>query len=162
MNRAEQNYYAEGDINSAQRGSGARANRGKVSLSLIPWHALAGAARVLMAGKVKYVEWNWAKGMNWSTTVDCFLRHFIKWWYLGEDSDRETGEHHVDYMLCNLLFLRCYIESYKEGDDRPPKDLTGFPDAMEDFAKLFDLEDFLDRNPDIKALVEERQREEAA
>jgi hypothetical protein len=151
--------FAEGDVNSSARGSGARANKGKVSFSLIPWHLLAGTARVFMGGKLKYAEWNWAKGMSWSTCVDCLFRHLIKWWYMGEDIDPESGEHHLDHMFCNLLMLRHYAETYKEGDDRPDGDLTGFPQEMDYFNRLFDMEDFLERNPAIKAkFEEERQR----
>jgi len=149
--------FVTGDVNSTERGSGARANKGKVSFSLIPWHVLAGTARVFMGGKLKYASWNWAKGMEWSTCVDCLLRHFIKWWFLREDIDTESGEHHLDHMLCNLMMLRHYVVAYKEGDDRPGGDLTGFPDSMDDFTKPFDMDDFLERNPEIKAKIERGQ-----
>lgn len=142
--------FAVGDVNSAAKGSGARANKGKVAFSLVPLHLLAGVARVFMAGKLKYAEWNWAKGMTWSTCADCLIRHFIKWWFFGKEYDEETGEHHIDYMICNLLMLRHYAEAFKEGDDRPNPDLTHFPDAWENFCKLFDEEDFLNRNPAIR------------
>jgi hypothetical protein len=150
-------YYAEGDVDSTAKGSGARANRGKVCLSLVPLHLFAGAARVFMAGKLKYAEWNWAKGMKWSIPMDCLLRHLLKWWYFGEECDQETGEHHLDYAICNLLMLRHYVRGYKEGDDRPPTSLTGFDSAWEDFIKCFDEEDFLNRNPAIRELVEQRK-----
>lgn len=141
--------YATGDINSDARGTGARANKGKVSFCLIPWHLLAGTARVFMGGKVKYKEWNWAKGMPWSDCVDCLARHFIRWWFLREDIDPESGEHHIDHMFCNLFMLRHYVVTFKEGDDRPDGELTRFPEHMDEFMKLFDLIDFLRRNPAI-------------
>jgi len=151
------NYYAEGDIDSSKRGSGARANRGKCALSLVPLHLFAGAARIFMAGKLKYNEWNWTKGMKWSITMDCLLRHLFKFWYFGKECDPETGEHHLDYAICNLLMLRHYVKSYPDGDDRPPTELTGFGDAWDDFVQCFDEEDFLNRNPKIKALVEAKE-----
>jgi dATP/dGTP diphosphohydrolase, N-terminal len=144
------NTAVVGDINSAAKGSGARANKGKVALSLVPLHLLAGAARVFMAGKYKYAPYNWAKGMAWSICVDCLLRHLFKWWYLGEDIDEETGEHHLDHMICNLLMLRHYELAFKEGDDRPDIKLTHFHGAWINFTKLFDEEDFLNRNPTIR------------
>jgi hypothetical protein len=150
--------YAIGDVNSEEKGSGARANEGKVSLSLIPFHLFAGAARVLMAGKLKYADWNWAKGMNWSIPVDCILRHLSKWWWLGEDNDEETGEHHLDYIICNLIMLRHYVEAYKAGDDRPDTSLTSFPEAWENFVKLFDEKEFLERNPAIQEKVNAERR----
>jgi hypothetical protein len=152
-------FYAEGDINSSERGSGARANSGKVALSLIPFHLLGGVARVLMGGRLKYAEWNWSKGQSWSTAMDCTLRHLSKWFWLGEDTDADSGEHHLDHAICNLLFLRHYITIYKDGDDRPPQDLTHFNEAFEESMKNFDEEAFLDRNPGIKAIVEARNAE---
>lgn len=149
--------YAVGDVNSEERGSGARANKGKVAFSLVPLHLFAGAARVFMAGKLKYAEWNWAKGMNWSICFDCLLRHLFKFWYMGKEYDPETGEHHLDYAICNLVMLRHYLKAYPDGDDRPPTDLTGFDGAWDDFVATFDEEEFLGRNPEIKALIDERK-----
>ena len=156
------NFYSEGDVNSAAKGTAARANLGKVSFALMPFHLLAGATRVLMAGTLKYVHWNWTKGMKWSICFDCACRHLFKWWFLGEDFDPETGEHHLDYVLCNVLFLKHYTKAYTDGDDRPPDDLTGFAGWLDDFQTTFDEEAFLERNPDIKALVEARRAEEAS
>lgn len=151
-------YYAAGDINSSARGSGARANRGKPALSLVPLHLFAGAARVFMSGKLKYTEWNWAKGMQWSIPFDCLLRHLEKWWYFAKENDPESGEHHLDYAICNLLMLRHFVNSHPEGDDRPPVGLTGFDTAWDDFCQCFDEKDFLERNPIIKSIVEQRQK----
>jgi hypothetical protein len=137
---------AVGDLNSSARGSGARKNSGKIALSLVPMHLLAGCCRVLMSGTIKYASWNWSKGMKWSVCFDCTLRHLFKWWFLGEDYDEETGEHHLDHVFCNLFFLRHYVDNYKEGDDRPPANLTFFPGSMADFTKTFDEEEFRERN----------------
>lgn len=157
---ARDSFYAEGDINSKAKGSGARANLGKISLSLVPLHLFAGAARVLMGGKLKYAEWNWAKGMKWSICFDCLQRHLLKWWYLRENNDAESGEHHLDHAIANLLMLKHYLKAFRNGDDRPPA-FTGFTEAMEDFNTCFDEEAYLERNPEIKAIVEKRQAEEA-
>lgn len=129
---------AVGDIHSKEKGSGARKSKGKVAFSLVPLHLLAGCARVLMFGRKKYASWNWAKGMVWSECFNCTLRHLFKWWYLGEDYDAETGEHHLDHVLCNVLFLKHYTLSYKEGDDRPPPEAMFGPEEFEDFMKLFE------------------------
>lgn len=150
--------YVVGDINSTEKGSGARANAGKISFSLLPLHLFAGAIRVLMAGILKYDEWNWAKGMKWSVPMDCILRHLTKWWWLGEDNDPETGEHHLDYVICNLIMLKHYLTSFQEGDDRPNSELTRFPDAWENFTKLFDEEDFFNRNPEIRERVNAKRQ----
>lgn len=149
---------AVGDVNSDAKGSGARANKGKVAMSLVPYHLLAGAARVFMGGKLKYKEWNWAKAMPWSVPMDCVFRHLSKWFWLGEDIDEESGEHHLDCVICNLLMLRHYVNVFKEGDDRPSQDITHFADAFDDFTKTFNEEDFLNRNPEIKAKVDAQRK----
>ncbi len=136
---------AQGDINSDEKGSGARRNSGKIALSLIPFHLLAGCARVFMGGKLKYAEWNWAKGMQWSTCFDCTLRHLFKWWFLREDIDPESGEHHLDHVFCNLFMLRHYVDNHKDGDDRPPSRID-FVKSKDDFEKLFDVEDYKQRS----------------
>lgn len=134
-----------GDLNSNAKGSGARKNGGKVSFSIVPLHLLAGCARVLMGGLIKYAPWNWAKGMDWSVCFDCTCRHLFRWWYLREDLDPESGEHHLDHVLCNVLFLRHYAVSYKEGDDRPPS-FIDFAEGTDLFSILFDAEAYCERN----------------
>ena len=118
--------FNEGDVNSKERGTCARSNTGKVSVSLVPFHLLAGCARVLMWGSKKYAPWNWAKGGQWSTPMDCLLRHLFKWWFCGEEVDKESGEHHLDHAMCNLLFLIHYNKTHLDGDDRPDPSLTFF------------------------------------
>lgn len=136
---------AVGDLNSTAKGSGARKNGGKASFSQVPMQLLAGVARVLMGGQVKYAAWNWAKGMPWSVCFDCTIRHLFKWWYLGEELDKESGEHHLDHALCNLLFLRHYTLSFKAGDDRPPS-YVDFAQGMDFFSQAFDADAYCERN----------------
>jgi hypothetical protein len=136
---------AVGDLDSDAKGTGARKNGGKVSFSLIPLHLLAGVARVLQGGLIKYKAWNWAKGMPWSVCFDCTMRHLLKWWYMGEDIDTESGEHHLDHAICNLLFLRHYEMAYREGDDRPPAHID-FQEALDFFNTTFDAEKYQERN----------------
>ena len=113
-----------GDINSEEVGSGARYNDGKADWSLMPLHLLEGTVRVWMYGAKKYAAWNWAKGMAWSVPYACALRHLISW-YRGEEVDPESGESHLDHVICNIMMLKQFEESYREGDDRPPKKMFG-------------------------------------
>lgn len=130
---------AEGNLDTDERGTCARFNSGKVRLTLVPLHLLAGAARVLIWGTRKYAPWNWAKGGAWSTPMDCLLRHLIKWWFFGEDYDADSGLHHLDHAMCNLLFLIHYRDTYHEGDDRPGQVMTDFQRSMNDFSSVFVL-----------------------
>ncbi len=146
--------YDIGDIDSNKKGSGARANAGKVSFSHVPLHLLAGVARIFMGGALKYAAYNWSKGMPYSTAYDCTMRHLFKWWYCREEIDNESGEHHLDHAICNLLMLKHYTLTYKEGDDRPNSELTRFPECLPDLNKPFDKEAYLKRNPQIKKILE--------
>jgi hypothetical protein len=130
----------EGDLNSNERGTCARTNGGKIKFSSLPLNLLAGTARVLMFGAKKYAPWNWAKGGDWSTPFDCTMRHLIKFWYFGESHDKESGLHHIDHAICNLLFLRHCIDTWGSGDDRPPQESTGFHFTLDEFnEKMEDL-----------------------
>lgn len=126
-----------GDLNSTKKGTGARKSKGKVAFSLLPLHLLAGVARVLMFGARKYAPYNWAHGMVWSECFNCTCRHLFKWWFFREEVDEETGEHHLDHVMCNILFLRHYTLEYTEGDDRPPKDANFGGKSFDNFTQLF-------------------------
>jgi hypothetical protein len=84
----------------------------------------AGAAQVFQHVTTRavkpYPKWNWMKGMAWSVPIGCILRHAQKI-QAGEDTDPETGFPHMAHIQCNLIMLLLYRETYKEGDDRPPK-----------------------------------------
>ena len=133
---------AVGDLQSTAKGTGARKNGGKVMFSQVPMHLMAGVARVLQGGMIKYKPFNWAKGMAWSVCFDCAQRHLQKFWYAREELDQESMEHHLDHAMCNLLFLKHYLSYYPEGDDRPPEGLF----TTEDIDKLFDADDYCKRN----------------
>ncbi len=107
-----------GDVNSNERGSGARFNDAKPDFSLIPLCTLEDEARVWMHGKAKYAAWNWAKGMPWSVPLACALRH-VAAFQRGEDIDPESGLPHLAHAMCNLRMLTLFSRTYVEGDDRP-------------------------------------------
>jgi len=106
-----------GDVNSDERGSGARFNNGKPDYSLIPMFTLADEARVWEYGKNKYAAWNWAKGQNWSIPYACALRHLAAW-QAGEVNDPESGLPHIAHAMCNLRMIALFSKTYPEGDDR--------------------------------------------
>lgn len=112
-----------GDVNSTEKGSGARFNASKPDFSLIPLHTLEDEARVWEHGKKKYAAWNWAKGMPWSVPFACIQRHLAAW-QRGEDLDPESGLPHMAHVACNVRMLSLYAKVYPEGDDRP-KGLIG-------------------------------------
>lgn len=107
-----------GDVQSDERGSGARYNHNKTRYDLIPLSTLKDCADVFSYGANKYAEWNWAKGMKWSVPYACALRH-LQAWYEGEDTDPESGLPHLGHVMCNLVMLSHYARHYPEMDDRP-------------------------------------------
>lgn len=108
-----------GDVNSAERGSGARSNDGKPDFSLLPLSTLEDEVRVWMYGAQKYAAWNWTKGMPWSVPFACAMRHLAAW-QRGEANDTESGLPHLAHAMCNLRMLTLFADTYPEGDDRPP------------------------------------------
>ncbi len=160
-----------GDIDSEERGSGARFNDGKPAMELLPLSAvaellsidygsesdevrclrhlgkfqatgdkrhlfdameavgdplitLAECARVFDYGKRKYAEWNWAKGMAWSIPLACAVRHLLAM-IGGERIDpvdqKGSGLPHRGHVMCNLMMLALYSETFPEGNDLPIK-----------------------------------------
>jgi len=109
-----------GDVLSEERGSGARYNDGKVPYELIPTHLLKNAALVFGYGTKKYAPWNWAKGMPYSVIIGCLKRHLAAI-ERGEDIDSESGLPHMGHLMCNVLMLEHYMQSFPEGDDRPTR-----------------------------------------
>jgi len=90
----------------------------------------------------------------------CTLRHLFKWYYLREDNDEESGESHLDHVLANVFMLKHFTKVYPEGDNRPPKS-TMFAEWLEDFCKTFNEDEYLERNPEIREIVEKRRADEA-
>lgn len=111
-----------GDVNSQEKGSGARFNNGKLDFSLIPLCTLEDEVRVWEYGKAKYAAFNWTKGMPWSIPFACMMRHMAAW-QRGEANDLESGLPHLAHAMCNLRMLTLYATNYTEGDDRPVEQL---------------------------------------
>ena len=116
-----------GDVNSKERGSGARYNDDKPDFSLIPLFTLEDEARVWQYGTEKYATWNWAKGMDWSIPYACMMRHMSAW-QAGEELDSESMLPHLAHAMCNLRMLTLYSKTYPEGDNRAPKELFKLKD----------------------------------
>lgn len=106
-----------GDINSNEKGTGARYNEEKPDFSLIPLCTLEGEARVWMYGEKKYKRFNWMKGTKWSIPFACAMRHLAAH-QAGESIDPESGQSHISHAICNLRMLELYEKIYPEGDDR--------------------------------------------
>ena len=99
-------------------GKGLRFNKGKLRYDLVQANAHKDMVKVLDVGAKKYGDYNWTKGMSWSTIIASMKRH-IAAIENGEDYDKESGLLHAAHVQCNAHFLNAYYYIYPQGDDRP-------------------------------------------
>lgn len=91
-----------------------------------PWEE---CAAVLNYGRKKYAEWNWLKGMPWSVPIACAARHLMAI-DRGEWKDPESGLSHRGHVLANLVMLVQYMNTYRQGDDRPTPPPARYEDVV--------------------------------
>lgn len=85
---------------------------------LIPAGPLTELAKHYGAGAKKYEDRNWERGYRWSLSFAAMMRHAWAWWR-GEDSDEETGSHHLVAVAWHALALLEFRHTHPEKDDRP-------------------------------------------
>lgn len=112
-------------------GAGIKHDVGKLQWNLLPMRYLRGMVRVLMRGARKYSAHNWRAGMPWSQPYNAVQRH-LDAWMDGENLDPETGENHLDHALCELVFLRAFVEDYPDKDDRYQRTICDRPCTSQD------------------------------
>jgi len=98
-------------------GKGKRYNKDKVRIDLIPPEPLNEVAKVFTVGANKYGDYNWMKGMNWSTVIASLERH-LNAFKTGQDYDEETGLYHMAHLVANGMFLLQYYKTFPQGDNR--------------------------------------------
>lgn len=69
-------------------------------------------------GRIKYDEWNWASGMKWSVPLGCIGRHALAV-LTGEDIDVESNIHHIGLIMCNIVMLKTFTNTFPDGNDLP-------------------------------------------
>jgi hypothetical protein len=89
----------------------------KPPIHMIPASALEGMAQVLEFGGDKYTKEGWRGGKPWTERLDSALRHIIAF-NEGDDLDDESGLCHLDHAMCQLAFIREYMVTHPECDDR--------------------------------------------
>lgn len=126
--------------------SGRRDNKGKPRHSLRSPYADEGLAMVFTRGAVKYTvfgkcdcaipadhtpscasfkvvesgDWNWAKGLSWSETLDSLERHLVEFkkGKLLDDGPGGTGLPHIDQIAWNAHVLSHFQKTGTGTDDR--------------------------------------------
>jgi hypothetical protein len=82
----------------------AKADKGKLELSLVNTQLVKAVAEVRMYGTEKYGDSeNWRKGEP-KRYVDALYRHLLAY-IEGNEVDEESGLSHLAHMACNLSFL---------------------------------------------------------
>ena len=106
-----------------------RYNQNKLRVSLVPVSAIEGIASVLTYGANKYTVKdeegnviidganNWRSGSNWTSVIDSLERHLLAF-KRGEDICSESGELHIDHLMCNAAFLKEFYRIHPDKDDR--------------------------------------------
>jgi hypothetical protein len=97
---------------------GTKHDGGKVQLDLLPLDVTWEWAKVMTIGARKYAPYNWEKGFQYSRVFAALKRH-IDLWYVGEDTDEETGLSHLAHAMCCLSFLLAFWLRGIGTDNRP-------------------------------------------
>lgn len=97
-----EDYYKDGIIKEEKKGR--KYDGGKLLWDLFPFDVAEGVVDILTYGANKYEPNNW-QAVETYRYISAFFRHFIAW-LTGEENDQESGKHHLDHALCNLIFIR--------------------------------------------------------
>jgi len=91
----------------------------KLRYDLVPAEAIEELVKVYTFGAQKYEAHAWESGMKMSRVYAALFRHMTAWW-LGEDTDKESGFSHLAHAAWNVLALLTYAKrGMHETDDRP-------------------------------------------
>lgn len=91
----------------------AKADAGKLELSLVPVQIIRDIAEVRMYGNRKYHDPN-----NWKTVeieryINALYRHFLAFLDDPDSKDDESGIPHYKHMACNMAFI-CDMMKHKD------------------------------------------------
>ena len=83
----------------------AKADKGKLRLSLVPRGIIRAIARIRMYGVEKYKDPDNWKRVEIERYRDAAFRHFLAYLDDPEGVDEESGLPHLDHLACNIAFL---------------------------------------------------------
>lgn len=100
----DENGDALAKVNGISKDQSAKADKGKLELSLVNPELVKAVAEVRMYGTEKYGDSeNWRK-VKPKRYVDALYRHLLAY-IEGNEVDEESGLSHLAHMACNLSFL---------------------------------------------------------
>lgn len=98
----------------------------KPKMHLIPSEVLTSIAEVFTFGAAKYGENNWRHDVDttsYGRTYSSAQRHLNYFWS-GEDYDPESGLHHLDHAITQLMILKVQTLEGPSQDDRFNKEIV--------------------------------------
>lgn len=110
----DENGDALAKVNGISKDQSAKADKGKLELSLVNPQLVKAVAEVRMYGTEKYGDSeNWRK-VEPKRYVDALYRHLLAY-IEGNEVDEESGLSHLAHMACNLSFLldEDYLKEHK-------------------------------------------------
>lgn len=117
----------------------------KAPLSTVSLPVLAEVGVAMLEGALKYGRHNYrAVGVRSSVYFDAACRHLFSWWE-GQDTDPDSGMHHVTKLIACLTVLRDAQIQGKLEDDRPPPSPEFYAELDKKAAALMDK--YADRSP---------------
>jgi hypothetical protein len=98
---------ASKDVKASQtaKTGGRKFDGGKPRYGLLPPLAMKATAEVLTFGAEKYEPDNWKYVPESKTRYFDALERHVWAWKMGEQTDPESGMHHLAHALCCLMFL---------------------------------------------------------
>jgi hypothetical protein len=84
---------------------GAKADDGKLDLTLVPTQLEEAVCKILMFGARKYSRDGWRKVENPEQRYFAALERHLKAYKRGNDEDPESGLSHLAHAACNIAFL---------------------------------------------------------
>lgn len=89
----------------------AKADAGKLKLSLVPTQIIRDIAEVREFGNDKYGDPDNWKTVSKDRFVDALFRHFLAYLEDPKSVDEESGLPHLSHLCCNAAFL-CEMEKW--------------------------------------------------
>jgi hypothetical protein len=132
-----------------------RVGQAKPRLSVLSMPVLYEVGNAVNEGARKYGAFNVrVVPVRASIYFDATMRHLAAWWE-GQDTDPDSGLHHVTKAIASLMVLRDAMIHGKVRDDRPPKtDEKWISEAAERCAEV------ISRYPEPKAPFTESNLED--
>ena len=92
----------------------AKADAGKLQLTLVPRQIIKDIAEVRMYGNAKYGDPDNWKQVEPGRYRDAAFRHFLAYLEDPKGVDEESGISHLKHLACNVAFL-CEMEAKENG-----------------------------------------------